>query len=124
MGEVWIAAVATVGSAYMSSRSASKGSKDQIKADKEAASRAAYEDRRTMLYGSQLEDAQNQIGKQRRLNARAGHAGVRGKLPPVLGTEMPAIPEEYKEPAKEPSKKKKEGFLKKASGLGKLKKLF
>lgn len=92
MAEIWAAAVATVGSAYLSSRSATKGQKEQIKADKEAARVAAEEERRTMLYGSQLEDAQGQIGKQRRLEARARHAGVRGKLPPVLGTTLPTMP--------------------------------
>lgn len=89
MGEIWAIAVATVGSAYLSSRSASRGQKDQIAADKETARIAAQEERSTMRYGSQLEDYKDQLGKQRRLGARYKHVGL--KPPPILAKE-PALP--------------------------------
>lgn len=92
MAEIWAAAVATVGSAYLSSRSSSRGQKDQIAADKETARIAAQEERSTMRYGSQLEDFNTQRGKERRLQARYKHAGIRKKPPPVLGAVEPSMP--------------------------------
>lgn len=95
MAEIWAAAVATVGSAYLSSRSASRGQQQQIAADREAASRQAHEERRTMQYGSELEDYRDQLGKQRRLSARYKHIGK--KPPPILAT-APKLPEQIVDP--------------------------
>jgi hypothetical protein len=96
MAEVWAAAVATVGAAYISSRSATKGQDKQIAADKETARVQAQEERRTMAYGTKLQDYQDQLGKSRRLEARYKHAGVRKKPPPLLAQE-PALPEPIQE---------------------------
>ena len=95
MAEIWAAAVATVGSAYLSSRSASRGQQQQIAADREAASRQAHEERRTMQYGAELQDYQDRLGRERRLGARYRHIG---KKPPPSMLTAPKLPEQIIDP--------------------------
>ena len=95
MAEVWAAAVATVGAAYISSRSATKGQNKQIAADKETARVQAQEERRTMVFGNDLQDYQNQVEKHRKLSARYGQMG---KKPPPLLAKAPTLPEPIVEP--------------------------
>lgn len=75
MAELWAAGLVAAGSAYMSSRSASRNQKDQIAADKETARIQAQEERQTIAYQAELGDFYGQQNKQRRADARSDTFG-------------------------------------------------
>lgn len=129
MAEIWVAAVATVGSAALSARAATKGQKDQNKFDKETMRMQFEEGRKDIEWQDNLADYRGQQAKQRRFQARANSFDKFTedvpKRPALLELVKPERPEMTPEPVKvDTGKKKKDGFLKKASGLRKLKKLF
>lgn len=97
MAELWAAGLVAAGSAYMSSRSASRNQKDQIAADKETARIQAQEERQTMAYQAELGDYYGQQNKQRRRDARAGtfdkfsQVGTPGARKPLM-VAKPTLP--------------------------------
>lgn len=88
MAEIWAAAVATVGSAYMSSRASGKNQDKQMAADAETARVQSEEGRRTFAYEAELSDYYGQLAKQRRKDARSETFGKYSKI---------AKPEDYVE---------------------------
>ena len=133
--EFWALAAVSVGTAavgaYASSRSASKGQKNQQKHEVEAAREAAEQGRISTMFERDLLDYDVQLAKERKRNARTNTTDKFSPLDKPIKRESmlvakPDIPKPFVEPIlAEPAKgKKKEGILKKASGLRKLKKLF